>query len=53
MSDDKIGNHIVCIVMDSCRFDSFLAAKTPNIDKLGKVERRYSSCTISTKYRNN
>lgn len=42
MSDDKIGNHIVCIVMDSCRFDSFLAAKTPNIDRLGEVERRYS-----------
>ncbi len=42
MFDDKVGNHIVCIVMDSCRFDSFLAAKTPNIDKLGMVERRYS-----------
>lgn len=28
--------------MDSCRFDSYMAAKTPNIDKLGKVEKRYS-----------
>jgi hypothetical protein len=40
MSD--IANHIVCIVMDSCRFDSFLAAHTPNIDRLGEIERRYS-----------
>ena len=30
------------IVFDSCRFDSFAAAKTPNINKLGEVERRYS-----------
>jgi arylsulfatase A-like enzyme len=40
--DDPTGNHVVCIVMDSCRFDSFLAAKTPNIDRLGEVSRRYS-----------
>lgn len=41
-SHEEVTNHIVCIVMDSCRFDSFVAAKTPNIDKLGEVERRYS-----------
>ncbi len=35
-------NNLVYIVMDSCRFDSYMAAKTPNIDKLGKVEKRYS-----------
>lgn len=35
-------NSIVFIVMDSCRFDSFVAAKTPNIDRLGAVEKRYS-----------
>lgn len=35
-------NHIVFIVMDSCRYDSFVAARTPNIDRLGKAERRYS-----------
>lgn len=35
-------NHIVFIVMDSCRYDSFTAAKTPNIDRLGQAERRYS-----------
>ena len=41
-TNEDVTNHIVCIVMDSCRFDSFVAAKTPNIDKLGEVERRYS-----------
>lgn len=41
-SEDATGNHIVCIVMDSCRFDSFTAAKTPNIDRLGEIKRRYS-----------
>jgi arylsulfatase A-like enzyme len=35
-------NHIVFIVMDSCRYDSFMAAKTPNIDRLGEAEKRYS-----------
>lgn len=35
-------NYIVFIVMDSCRYDSFLAAKTPNIDRIGKAEKRYS-----------
>lgn len=42
MSDDRVGNHIVCIVMDSCRFDSFQLAHTPNIDRLGEIDRRYS-----------
>ena len=36
------GNNLVYIVMDSCRFDSFVRARTPNIDRLGQVERRYS-----------
>ncbi len=35
-------NHIVFIVMDSCRYDSATAAATPNIDRLGTVEKRYS-----------
>ena len=35
-------NHIVCIIMDSCRYDSFAAAKTPNIDRIGKAEKRFS-----------
>jgi hypothetical protein len=35
-------NHIVFIVMDSCRYDSYLAAHKPNIDRLGAAEKRYS-----------
>lgn len=35
-------NHLVYIVMDSCRFDSYQAASTPNLDRLGQVDRRYS-----------
>ncbi|MCU0968089.1 MAG: sulfatase-like hydrolase/transferase [Rubrivivax sp.] len=35
-------NHIVFIVMDSCRWDSFQAAATPNIDRLGVAQRRYA-----------
>lgn len=35
-------NHVVFIVMDSCRYDTLLAARTPNIDRLGKVEKRFS-----------
>jgi membrane-anchored protein YejM (alkaline phosphatase superfamily) len=35
-------NHIVFIVMDSCRYDSFAAAQTPNIDRLGTAQKRYS-----------
>lgn len=52
MSDD-IANHIVCIVMDSCRFDSFQAAHTPNIDRLGEVERRYSYASWTAPSHNN
>jgi arylsulfatase A-like enzyme len=35
-------NHIVFIVMDSCRYDSFVAARTPHIDRLGVAEKRYA-----------
>lgn len=35
-------NHIVFIIMDSCRLDSFVAAHTPNIDRIGIAEKRYS-----------
>ena len=34
--------HLIFIVMDSCRYDSFLKAETPNIDRVGSVEQRYS-----------
>jgi arylsulfatase A-like enzyme len=35
-------NHLLFIVFDSCRFDTFLEARTPNIDRLGETQRRYS-----------
>jgi len=35
-------NNIVFIIFDSCRYDNFKNAKTPNIDRLGKTEKRYT-----------
>ncbi|RAI03709.1 metalloenzyme [Acuticoccus sediminis] len=34
--------NLVFMVLDSCRFDSFVRAKTPNFDRLGEAEKRYS-----------
>jgi arylsulfatase A-like enzyme len=36
------GNNLVYMILDSCRFDSFLKAKTPNMDRIGTVEQRFS-----------
>ncbi len=40
----KLGQpkNLVFIVMDSCRFDSYQRAKTPNMDAIGMGEARYS-----------
>ena len=35
-------NNYVLVVFDSCRYDSFIAAKPKTIKKLGKVEKRWS-----------
>src|SRR5262245_7668957 len=35
-------NHLVLIVMDSCRYDSFMTARTPNLDLIGAAQRRFS-----------
>lgn len=35
-------NNLIFIVFDSCRFDSFHNARTPNIDRLGEADLRYS-----------
>jgi arylsulfatase A-like enzyme len=35
-------NHLVLIIMDSCRYDSCAAARTPNLDKIGVKQRRFS-----------
>ncbi|MCG6873073.1 MAG: sulfatase-like hydrolase/transferase [Gammaproteobacteria bacterium] len=37
-----MSNHLVFIIMDSCRFDSYQAAATPNMDRLAPAQRRYS-----------
>lgn len=34
--------NLIYIVMDSCRYDSYLRAKTPNMDHLSEGEQRYS-----------
>jgi hypothetical protein len=34
--------HLVYIVMDSARFDAVEAARTPNLDRIGPLRRRYS-----------
>lgn len=35
-------NHLVWVTLDSCRYDSFIAAATPNMSRLGETKRRYS-----------
>lgn len=35
-------NDVVYIVLDSCRYDAWEAAATPNLDRLGVVERRWA-----------
>ena len=35
-------NNIVFIVFDSCRYDAYMAANTPNMDRIGQAEKRYS-----------
>ena len=46
------GNNYILIVFDSCRYDSFVAAKPKNICKLGEVEARwsYASWTAPSHY---
>lgn len=47
-----MANHLIFIIMDSCRYDTFQRARTPNIDALGKVQRRwsYASWTAPSHY---
>lgn len=35
-------NNLIMIVFDSCRFDTFIEAKTPNMRRLGEVTQCYS-----------
>lgn len=38
----KALNHYLLIVFDSCRYDSWIAARPKHLRKLGRVERRWS-----------
>jgi len=38
-------NNLIFIVFDSCRFDNFVEAATPNISRLGETKRCYSYAT--------
>jgi hypothetical protein len=44
--------HLVVVVLDSLRHDSWVAAETPNLDRIGPVERRwsYASWTAPSHY---
>lgn len=35
-------NNIVMIIFDSCRWDVYEAARTPNLDRIGQAQLRYS-----------
>jgi len=35
-------NNIIFIILDSCRYDSFMEAKKKHFTKIGKIEKRYS-----------
>lgn len=45
-------NNYIIVIFDSCRYDSFMAARPRNIRKLGRVERRwsYASWTAPSHY---
>ena len=40
--EPQADNHFVVVILDSCRWDAFMAAEPKTITKLGKVEKRYS-----------
>jgi arylsulfatase A-like enzyme len=35
-------NNLLMIVFDSCRFDTFAAARKPNMDRIGQADSRYA-----------
>lgn len=47
-----MANNLVMMVLDSCRYDSFVRAKTPNFDLIGTSSRRwsYASWTAPSHY---
>jgi hypothetical protein len=45
-------NNYLLIILDSCRYDSFAAARTPTLQRLGELEKRwsYASWTAPSHY---
>ncbi len=45
-------NNYIIVILDSCRYDSFMAARPRNMRRLGRVERRwsYASWTAPSHY---
>jgi Sulfatase len=48
----QASNNYIMVVLDSCRYDSFMAAAPPTLSRLGPVERRwsYASWTAPSHY---
>ena len=40
--DPKAENNFIVVILDSCRWDSFVAAEPKVMQKLGKIEKRYT-----------
>jgi len=38
----QASNNYIIVVLDSCRYDSFMAAAPPTLSRLGTIERRWS-----------
>ncbi len=51
-ADPQARNHYILVILDSCRFDSFVAAAPPTMMKLGELEQRwsYASWTAPSHY---
>lgn len=43
MKQSKSQKNYLLITLDSCRYDTFIEAHTPNIDKVGKVYKAFSN----------
>jgi hypothetical protein len=35
-------NNIIWLILDSCRYDNFIRAKTPHFDRIGDTQKRYA-----------
>ena len=43
--DPQGKNNFIIVILDSCRYDSFMKANPKTIQRLGKVEKRWSYCS--------